>query len=146
MLAFYEFRRRPRLIGKYTHQCMFCQELFTQYPLLHMRMCIKQLDAPLSLLKAYLYERQDYYERFIDTIVEDVLPRNEKTKRLIKPVFRQCGNQMPVHGKYVKFWDMPEVGRTDQGLILKYPLGLMLPICIIISANFANNCTRHTNH
>ena len=93
-----------------------------------------------------MYERQDYYERFIDTIVEDVLPRNEKTKRLIKPVFRQCGNQMPVHGKYVKFWDMPEVGRTDQGLILKYPLGLMLPICIIISASFANNCTRHTNH
>ena len=121
VLAFYEFRRRPRLIGKYTHQCMFCQELFTHYPLLHMRMCIKHLDAPLSLLKAYLYERQDYYERFIDTIVEDaILPRNEKTKRLIKPVFRQCGNQMPVHGNYVKFWDMPEVGRTDAAYLYYY--------------------------
>ena len=86
-----------------------------------MRMCIKQLDAPLSLLKEYLYERQDYYERFIDTIVEDViLPRNEKTKRLIKPVFRQCGNQMPVHGKYVKFLDMPEVGRTDAAYLYYY--------------------------
>ena len=115
--------RRPWVIGRYTHQCMFCQELFTDYPLLHMRMCIKQLDAPLSLLKAYLLERQDYYECFIDKYddVEDViLPRNEKTKRLIKPVFRQCANQIQVHGKYVKFWDMPEVGRTDAAYLYYY--------------------------
>jgi len=114
--------REGRVIGRYSHQCMFCEELFTHYPLLHMRMCMKQLDAPLSLLKAYLKERQLYYELFIDDWImaeDNILPRNEVTKRLIKPVYNLCG-KLPIKYNHRYFGRLPEPGLTDETFLYYY--------------------------
>mmetsp|Transcript_23928 Transcript_23928/g.51664 ORF Transcript_23928/g.51664 Transcript_23928/m.51664 type:complete len:320 (-) Transcript_23928:105-1064(-) len=75
----------------FTHQCMFCQDLFTYYPLNHMRNCFRQLHAPPTVLKRYFGERGSYFTRFVDCTDDwktKLLPKDDDYK-LLKPVLIQ---------------------------------------------------------
>ena len=74
-----------------THQCMFCQDLFTYYPFNHMRNCFGQLQAPPFVMHRYLSERADYLTRFVDCTDDwktNLLPKDEDYK-LLKPILIQ---------------------------------------------------------
>jgi hypothetical protein len=76
----------------FTHQCMFCKNLFSYGGLewiYHMRRCLSQLEAPRLVLCAFFALANDFCTRVYDCTDDyhaQILPTRENCYRLVKTV------------------------------------------------------------